>query len=595
MTGHEPKASADPPAHGSGRRSCRQVVTSLELILLGLALVVSLCDGMIYRFFGLQLRLATSLGVVLVLAQLWLVRVGLLAESRRALKSQMQVVGMVLALAVGAHLLDIGYLHLTQRAPDVEWTGDIPREEFKPVGSELRYPGANLILISIDTLRADHLGCYGYREDTSPNIDEFARTALQFTRAYAPTAATLPSHATMFTSLQPGAHQAEVERSIPLPREVTTLAEVLRDAGYRTAAVVDGGQLSPAWGLDQGFESYEVRQMEGFRSILPLALDKLKQLEDEKFFLFVHTYDVHTPYTPTQEDMQRFFHNYRGGLRTPIGDPVAVGLSRRELPADSNDIRFVEAAYDAGISWTDGQVGRLLAGISELGLDANTIVVITSDHGEAFGEHEWVALHLYSLFEELLHVPLVVRLPDRALAGSAFDYNVGLVDLMPTVLELLMVPYEGPMQGSSVTPMLAGREPLGDHQLFAQSFRYRDEHPDQRSYRRGVYKFVQDSLSWEDRLSSAIGRTKAFYTLRGRALYRTQNDYDESRNALLVDYRALGSMRVAQWLEDQMYRVVRESRALRVPAPEPVKLSPEEREQLRGLGYVQPGSAQKQE
>jgi len=574
------------PTAPSRRAGLRRVVIALEPVFLALAAVTAFGHGLIYRYFEFQVLMYTPTVWLLVLIGLWFVRTVVLAETLGELRQQAGVLLWVLVAVVVVHGADALYLRFDERAADLKWTGDIPREEFKPVGSELRYPGANLILISIDTLRADHLGCYGYREDTSPNIDEFARTALQFQRVHAPVSLTLPSHASLFTSLNPGTHHAEVERSIPLPREVTTLAEALQDAGYRTAAVVDDGQLEPPWQIDQGFETFEVVAKEGLRSVQPIAQRLLEQLKDEKFFLFIHTYDVHTPYEPTEKEMDLFFPNYRGGLRTPIGNTHAEAIQAQYLPMDLNDLRFTEAAYDGGIRWTDERIGQILSFISRLGLDENTIVVITSDHGESMGEHSWVAWHGYHLWEELLRVPLLFRFPDGALAGEVFDYGVGLIDVMPTLLTLLMIPADWPMQGEDLVAALEGKEAPRDHALLGENVCFDDEHRDQRVLLRGSYKFLQEFKTRRDRLSALIGRSKVFYTLRGRGLYDVARDYNETMNLLTADSLTSDAVRLAQALEDDLYAKVREGEKLEFPTPPALELTPEEEERLRGLGYL---------
>ena len=581
------KRNREPQRQPGPRRRLREVVSGLELVFLGLAVLTALGGGMIYRYFEWEVLMPSPLGWLLVLAGLWVLRVLLLAESRAVLRRRLRVVAAVVLVVALAHLGDALYLRLRDGEPQVDWQGPLPRRSFEPAGRELRYPGANLIVVSIDTLRADHLGSYGYREDTSPYLDGFAREAVRFARAYAQVAVTLPSHATLFTSLYPGTHKAEVYRSLPLSQDYTTLAEVLRDAGYRTAAVVDDAQLDRIWQLDQGFETYQVAPVEGFRTILPAALKDLERLRDEKFFLFIHTYDVHTPYRPAPQGMPRFFANYQGRLRLPITDSLAKALAGQYVRADLNDIRYVEAAYDAGIRRTDVQVGRLLGRIRELGLDENTIVLVTSDHGEGFNEQGRVAAHGYGLSDELLRVPLLVRLPDGALAGAAFDYNVGLVDLMPSLLYALMIPYQGPLQGRNLLPFLEGRKPPADLPILAENQRFDDLYHDQRTYQLGRYKFVQEYRTWRQRLSAWVGRSRVFYTLGGRGLYDTYHDYDESRNLLTIGYRARQALPVAQWLEERMYQLVRQGRRLRLPPAQPVELTPEERERLRAMGYIQ--------
>ncbi len=575
------------------RGRLHQVVAALELVILGFALLIALCGGVIYRYFELELTLSTPLVCLLVLLGLWLIRALVLIEGQRARRRQLRVVLVVLLGVVVLHAADTIYLHARARQPEVDWTGPGGHADFRPAGRELCYPGDNLIVVSIDTLRADHLGCYGYREDTSPNIDRFADQALRLARAHAAVSLTLPSHATMFTSLYPGTHGAEAEAAIPLAPEVTTLAEVLRDAGYRTAAIVDDGQLEPVYQIDQGFQTYDVVSVEGFRTILPLAFSRLEELKEEKFFLFLHTYDVHTPYRPTEAETELFFPDYKGGLSLPITDVYSKGL-HAYIPAGPNDVRFVEAAYDGAIRWTDGQIGLLIRRLEELDLDRKTIVVITSDHGEGFGEHLWVARHGYHLWEHLLHVPLLVRFPDRALAGSVFDYQVGLVDLMPTLLELLMLPYDGPLQGASLLPTLEGAETPTDRPLLAENVRFTDRHRDQRAYQLGRYKFVQEYATWLDRLSALVGRSRAFYGLRGRGLYDISTDYDETRNLLTSAHRSDYAVPVAQWLEREMYQLLRSGKRTRKQVqfaePAPLELPPEELERLRGLGYIQPSA-----
>jgi len=575
-------------ANPGARDLLRDVVTGLELLLLGLALLTATCGGMIYRFFEVNVLMLTPAGWLLVLLGLWGVRVVVLTPDGRTLRRQMKALAGVFVAAVVVHVADGAYLRLASGKPEVDWTESPPRREFPAAPKELRYPGANLILLSIDTLRADHLGCYGYRGDTSPHMDGFSREAVRFARTYAPSATTLPSHATMLTSLYPGTHKAEVERSRSLPQEVTTLAEVLAAAGYRTAAVVDDGQLDPVWGLNQGFETYAVAPVEGFRTILPLALARLEALHKEKFFLFLHTYDVHTPYRPPPEDLHFFFPHYQGGFVTPIDTNLVAALSGQYVRADLNDIRFVEAAYDGGIRWTDTQVGLLLRRVRELGLDRTSIVIITSDHGEGFNEHGKVAAHSYNLYDELLRVPLLVRLPDGALAGSVFDYNVSLVDLMPSLVPLLGLAYDGPMEGGNILPLLQGGAPPTDRVIFAQSVCDEDRFPNQRAYEVGRYKFMQEYVTWRERLSAWVGRTRALYTLGGRRLFDTCHDYDETRNLLTIDYRTSVALPVAQWLEDRMYEVVREGQRFRFAAGQPVELTPEESDRMRGLGYIQP-------
>ncbi len=325
--------------------------------------------------------------------------------------------------------------------------------------------GPNLLLVSIDTLRADHLGAYGYALPTSPTIDaRLAGEGVTFTDVYSQSPKTTPSHMTLFTSLYPSVHGVELwENGRPahvLNPAVHTLAEVLKNAGYATAAFTGGAQIDPVRGFDQGFDLYTVG---GQRR---RALRWLGRHRWERFFVFYHTYDVHDPYLPPDEYIRLFDPDYRGRvldaihrLRAQGGMSEAAweGISRRFWESvdrnDPRDVRFVERLYDAGIRRMDAETIRpLLDRLDQLGLARDTLVVFTSDHGEAFGEHGHFQHD--DLYAGTLHVPLVLRWPGRLPAGLTIGSRGRLIDVMPTILELLGVSAPPSLQGRSLTPLL---------------------------------------------------------------------------------------------------------------------------------------------
>jgi len=325
--------------------------------------------------------------------------------------------------------------------------------------------GPNLLLVSIDTLRADHLGAYGYALPTSPTIDaRLAGEGVTFSDVYSQSPKTTPSHMTLFTSLYPSVHGVELwENGRPahvLNPAVHTLAEVLKNAGYATAAFTGGAQIDPARGFDQGFDLYTVG---GQRR---RALRWLGRHRWERFFVFYHTYDVHDPYLPPDEYIRLFDPDYRGRVLDAVhrlraqgemSEAAWEGISRRFWESvdrnDPRDLRFVERLYDAGIRRMDAETIRpLLDRLDQLGLARDTLVVFTSDHGEAFGEHGHFQHD--DLYAGTLHVPLVLRWPGRLPAGLRIASRVRLIDVMPTILELLGVSAPPSLQGQSLTPLL---------------------------------------------------------------------------------------------------------------------------------------------
>ncbi len=322
-------------------------------------------------------------------------------------------------------------------------------------------PPVNVILISIDTLRADHLGCYGYGPPTSPNLDRWSREAVVFEHAFSQAPSTLPSHASIFTSMLPSHHGALYSVGRPLPDRATTTAEILQAQGYETAGFHGAGQVSGEFGLGQGFDQY-VAVKGRFRDVVEAAVNWLDRPRAGPFFLFLHTYEVHHPYTPAPEYLELFDNGYVGELP----DHITLAELRRingdvapQLEIDEADLDHIVAAYDAGIRSMDDGFGQLVTALEERGLGENTLVIFTSDHGEEFDEHGRVGWHSHSLYDELLRVPLVIRLPGGAHAGQRVDGVVRLLDVAPTITDVLELPDAASFQGVSVRPLLNANPP----------------------------------------------------------------------------------------------------------------------------------------
>ena len=322
----------------------------------------------------------------------------------------------------------------------------------------------NVLIVMIDALRGDRLGVNGYPLPTTPTIDSLASEGINFRRAFAHSTWTKPSIATLFTSVYPGQHgldQVAVEGREGLQAQIldsrwVTLAERFAAAGYRTGAVINQVHIHSRFGFQQGFESFDSRRGTIAPRLNRLMLDWLRGLEPEApFFAYLHYLDVHWPYTHRIKG--------RGGALGPTEMSVEPPRSGRavvhdwgaqlDLPAD---LEALEARYDQEVAFADWQLGKLLAGLEELGRLDDTIVVVTADHGEGFLEHG-LLLHGYAPYEEVIHIPLVFRLPAR-LRGpvTSSEVPVGLIDVMPTLLDLAGLEREPQAQGQSLAPLIRG-------------------------------------------------------------------------------------------------------------------------------------------
>ena len=339
-------------------------------------------------------------------------------------------------------------------------------------------PPLNLILVSIDTLRADHLDSYGYQRATSPAISRLAVEGILFEQAFSQSPKTATSHMSLLTGVYPPAHRVanwNERRVRRLSDDIPTLATLLSRSGYRTQAHTGGGNVSARLGFDQGFDHY--LEHRGARDVFAGARQALDRfvLEDgagpkTPFFLFVHTFEVHDPYLPPAEYAREFVDpSYSGeivGSREELERLVAgegywanhKEYWKRVNREDPADTQHLEDLYDGGILFTDSQFGSLMEHLRSLDLDAETIVVVLSDHGEEFLEHGGF-LH-NSVFQEILHVPLILRIPgDLGLPSSRrIQSVVQLVDVVPTLLEVMGLPAPEHLQGESLLPLIGGQE-----------------------------------------------------------------------------------------------------------------------------------------
>lgn len=335
----------------------------------------------------------------------------------------------------------------------------------------------NLLLISIDSLRYDHVGCYGYPAPTTPTLDRLAREGVRFQNAVSTTSWTLPSHAAMFTGLYDSTHGL-VDNGLRLDPRHRTLAEELARAGYHTAGFFGGPYLHPLFGLGDGFEVYESCMEDADEQLdpqtfaaqsrrvhnashaditSPRTLERVLKWSasapvDKPFFLFVHLWDVHYDYHAPAEYVELFDQGYSGAL-TGVD---FVGNAAIKPGMDPRDFKRLMALYDAEIRFTDDHIGRMLDGLKAAGRLDNTLVIVTADHGEEFLEHGKKG-HQRTLFEEVVRVPMIAHWPGQISANGVAHTQVRLIDLMPTFLAVAGVRDVPLMSGRDLRPLLAGR------------------------------------------------------------------------------------------------------------------------------------------
>jgi len=421
-------------------------------------------------------------------------------------------------------------------------------------------PG-NLILISVDTLRADHLGCYGYGRDTSPSIDALAAQGVLFESCLSTTGWTIPAHVSMLSGLYPRTHGVDGwEKRIP--HDVPVLAEMLRERGYATWGRVNAYMLDETFGFGRGFDSFESvptsQVPEGTtRKLVNRVAKWLARSPREPFFAFLHFYDVHADYVAEDEYLGLFRD---GAFEEVTGKTGQLKRHRRGLLNwGEREAAQLAALYDAGLRQFDDDLGRLLALLDEHGVRDDTLVVLTSDHGEEFLEHGDV-LHGRTVHQELLHVPLIMAGPGLP-AGLRVAEDASLVDVVPTVLSLLGVTLDRELDGLDLSrAWRRPGEPPADRPTFAEADKWydMDEGNFRRAVRKGRFKLTYDHLSGE------------------RRVFDLEEDPGELRD--------IGADQPV--LRDALWRELEAFMAGKRAVEASVEMSPEELEVLKELGYL---------
>ena len=311
-----------------------------------------------------------------------------------------------------------------------------------------------VLLVSIDTLRRDHVGAYGYSKPTTPRLDALAQAGILCEDAVSTSSWTLPAHLSMLTGTGPGVHGGTTMK-LGFNHRVPTLATLLREAGYATQAVTSHLYVSKTYGLDAGFDHMEYNQYHRAPQVAERGRDLLDRFGDRPFFVFLHFYDPHTPYDPPDE-LVRLFESGYGGTVTGRWDDFKE-RDPRTMPAA--DLAHLLALYDGDIRRTDDELRRVLDHLRERGLDKSTLVVVTSDHGEEFGEHgSWE--HQKTLYEELIRIPMIVAGP--GVTPRRETSMTSLLDVAPTIVGWLGLKPAWNPQGASLLNRLEPRDAYGE-------------------------------------------------------------------------------------------------------------------------------------
>ena len=331
-------------------------------------------------------------------------------------------------------------------------------------------PNCNVILISIDTLSADHLGIYGYQKPTTPNIDKFSQNAIIFEKAFAQSSWTLPSHASMLTGKYPQKLGVEVI-SDRLPQG-STITEILKNNNYQTAAFTGGAFVDEQHGFSQGFDTFETIQTWQDAEILTeKATNWLTGNQKSKFFLFLHYFHVHDPYSPKTDSARTIDPSYTGSLKS-FDISQIVKLNKGEITLPQSDLNHLKTLYDAELLELDGELGKIFKLLSETKLIDNSIIVITSDHGEEFGEHGVWGMHSYSLYDELIHVPLIVKIPNIN-QPKRISSLAEVVDIPKTIISLLNLKSPQKLDGINLMDIVDGK--TSKTSVYSETFSHKQQ------------------------------------------------------------------------------------------------------------------------
>ena len=437
------------------------------------------------------------------------------------------------------------FLALVAIAGGSTWWWLSSRPVLAPSGTDLGRPTTlsslkdlNLLVVTLDTTRADRIGAYGFRNIETPTLDRLAREGVLFEQTMASAPLTLPAHASIFTSLFPPEHGVRDNGGFFLAPSQVTLATMLKNRGFATGAVVGAYVLDGKWGLNQGFDSYvddfELPTGRGFglgevrrpgNEVVDRALPWLEKVKDRRFFAWLHFYDPHTPYEPPE-------------------------------PFKS---RYAEHPYSGAIAFTDSQVARVIDFLERNGLLERTVVAVMGDHGEGLNQHN-EGTHGFFIYESTTRVPFIIRAPFETMRGRRVADPVRGVDLMPTALDLLGIAAPKGLAGVSLAPLMTGAKTTLDLEGYAEAL------------------YPLHHFGWSELRAWRAGQYKVIDAPRPE-LYDLGKDPHETTN-LYAERRTVADGMIAR------LRAREKEASSRAAAQPPPEVDPEARARLAALGYV---------
>jgi len=443
-------------------------------------------------------------------------------------------------------------------------------ESAPPAAAASPVAGYNVILISIDSLRADHLGAYGYARDTSPTIDSMADDGVLFRHSISTSSWTLPAHMSLLTARSMLGHGV-VSDDRSLPASVPTVAEVFQKGGYETHAIVSAPYVHSRYGFARGFDDYDDKTIyfetneDSYRSVtaprlIEAADSYLSRSREKPFFLFLHFWDVHYDYAPGPPYDKMFDPDYTG---TVDGNNFYFDAAIRD-GMNSRDLEHLLALYDGEIRLVDDHLAKLRARLASLGIADRTIFVVVSDHGDEFFEHGNKGHHR-TLYEEVLHTPFVLYVPGRRPSSGVVTQEASLVDVGPTLLSLAGLPRLDGAEGRDYSGLYTGA-PLPEAGAVTAEL-----------YRTGT-RNVQ--------VAQIDARRKIIHHFQQRSLEVYDLAADAGEQQSLAPRGPLGeplASRLRDWLDVRWSRF---DKRVRTEGIEPVILDEKALEQLRSLGYL---------
>jgi arylsulfatase A-like enzyme len=439
----------------------------------------------------------------------------------------------------------------------------------------------NIVLVVMDTVRQDHLSCYGYDRATSPNVSELTKTSTVYSNAYSTSCWTAPAHASLFTGLFPVAHRSTQENP-DLQPELVTLAEILNKEGYQTFGITENGVLHHASNFCQGFdEYYETWILEddyGDENPACAIFAQLLRKRDRSnpFFVFVNLIAAHAPYEPPTA----FFAKVSTGLPRP----ECSGESWRDyflgrIDHSADDFACIQDHYDAEVMYVDDLVGRMMSEVKSAGLWENTVFIATSDHGENLGDHEML-FHVFNLYETTTRVPLIIHYPKLFRSGMTDSRIVQLVDLFPTLLTIAGADVRlYPSHGISLLDedVTENRSVVCEYYYPNQALRVFGEkdrdHPRLAPFKRRLRSITEDGMKL---VVGSDGRNE---------LYDLRIDPNEQKN--LIDHEGYGAEKrdLGGRLKATLSSYSRDAIAVSGLPSEPIDEAT--KRQLRSLGYME--------